>query len=205
SPLCVAIASTARRGVVSISNSAKQHLRRRRAGYVLVSPDEGSHAWFVRRPGWRAGPAHQPGSRDTRRSWQPVVMTRCRNPPYNPDSSTQEWKSEGDEGGFPALSDRAYDDEQRCARSGLQPSRRAQERTRRDGDSAGAAGSRGAQDATPAAGLTEEQRGWWERGSRNDVNGWIHLRIAGAPFERGFQHGSCRTPRRPRSPRDRPT
>jgi hypothetical protein len=63
----------------------------------------------------------------------------------------------------------------------------------------------GAQDATPAAGLTEEQRGWWERGSRNDVNGWIHLRIAGAPFERGFQHGSCRTPRRPRSPRDRPT
>jgi hypothetical protein len=46
-----------------------------------------------------------------------------------------------------------------------------------------------AQDATPAAGLTEEERGWLERASRNDVNGWVHLRIAGAPFERGFQHG----------------
>ena len=47
----------------------------------------------------------------------------------------------------------------------------------------------GAQDATPTAGLTEEERGWLERASRNDVNGWIHLKIAGAPFERGFQHG----------------
>jgi hypothetical protein len=47
----------------------------------------------------------------------------------------------------------------------------------------------GAQDATPTAGLTEEQRGWLERASRTDVNGWIHLTIAGAPFERGFQHG----------------
>ena len=42
--------------------------------------------------------------------------------------------------------------------------------------------------ATPAA-LTEEERGWLERASRNDVNGWVHLKIAGAPFERGFQHG----------------
>src|SRR5215212_4082326 len=47
----------------------------------------------------------------------------------------------------------------------------------------------GAQDATPTAGLTEEERGWLERASRNDVNGWVHLRITGAPFERGFQHG----------------
>jgi uncharacterized protein CbrC (UPF0167 family) len=47
----------------------------------------------------------------------------------------------------------------------------------------------GAQDATPTAGLTEEERGWLERASRNDINGWIHLKIAGAPFERGFQHG----------------
>ena len=49
-----------------------------------------------------------------------------------------------------------------------------------------------AQDATPSAspvGLTDEQRGWLERASRNDVNGWIHLKIEGAPFERGFQHG----------------
>src|SRR5215217_2406080 len=47
----------------------------------------------------------------------------------------------------------------------------------------------GAQDATPTAGLTDEQRGWLERASRNDVNGWVHLKIEGAPFERGFQHG----------------
>ena len=43
--------------------------------------------------------------------------------------------------------------------------------------------------ASPAAGLTDEERGWLERASRNDVNGWIHLRIEGAPFERGFQYG----------------
>ena len=43
--------------------------------------------------------------------------------------------------------------------------------------------------ASPVAGLTEEQRGWLERASRNDVNGWVHLKIEGAPFERGFQHG----------------
>ena len=43
--------------------------------------------------------------------------------------------------------------------------------------------------ASPVAGLTEEERGWVERASRNDINGWVHLQIAGAPFERGFQHG----------------
>ena len=43
--------------------------------------------------------------------------------------------------------------------------------------------------ATSLADLTAEERGWLERASRNDINGWIHLRIAGAPFERGFQHG----------------
>jgi uncharacterized protein CbrC (UPF0167 family) len=47
----------------------------------------------------------------------------------------------------------------------------------------------GAQDATPVVGLSDEERGWLERASRNDVNGWVHLRIEGAPFERGFQHG----------------
>src|ERR687897_3509679 len=46
-----------------------------------------------------------------------------------------------------------------------------------------------AQDATPVTGLSDEQRGWLERASRNDVNGWVHLKIAGDPFERGFQHG----------------
>jgi uncharacterized protein CbrC (UPF0167 family) len=43
--------------------------------------------------------------------------------------------------------------------------------------------------ASPVVGLTEEERGWLERASRNDVNGWIHLKIEGPPFERGFQHG----------------
>lgn len=44
--------------------------------------------------------------------------------------------------------------------------------------------------ASPVAGeLTEEQRGWLERASRGTVNGWLHVRIAGAPFERGFQYG----------------
>ena len=49
-----------------------------------------------------------------------------------------------------------------------------------------------AQDAAPVASpaaLTDEQRGWLERASRTDVNGWVHLRIEGAAFERGFQHG----------------
>jgi Phospholipase B len=43
--------------------------------------------------------------------------------------------------------------------------------------------------ASPVASLTEEEHGWLERASRNDVNGWIHLKIEGAPFARGFQHG----------------
>jgi len=46
-----------------------------------------------------------------------------------------------------------------------------------------------AQDATPVTGLTDAQRGWLGRAARNDINGWIQLKIAGAPFERGFQHG----------------
>jgi len=37
--------------------------------------------------------------------------------------------------------------------------------------------------------LTAEERGWLARAQRSDVNGWIYLRIGGAPFERGFQHG----------------
>ncbi|HEX2281499.1 MAG TPA: twin-arginine translocation signal domain-containing protein, partial [Thermomicrobiales bacterium] len=43
--------------------------------------------------------------------------------------------------------------------------------------------------ASPVIGLTVEERGWLERASRDDVNGWIHLKIEGMPFERGFQHG----------------
>ncbi len=52
-----------------------------------------------------------------------------------------------------------------------------------------------AQEATPAATpvappeLTDEQRGWLERASRREENGWLHVAIEGAPFERGFQHG----------------
>ncbi|MCA9879836.1 MAG: hypothetical protein KC442_18710 [Thermomicrobiales bacterium] len=48
------------------------------------------------------------------------------------------------------------------------------------------------QDATPAAtptALTAEEQGWIASASRQDVNGWVHLRIGGAPFARGFQHG----------------
>ena len=54
---------------------------------------------------------------------------------------------------------------------------------------ASARGQSATPSASPVAGLTEEERGWLEGASRNDVNGWVHLKIAGAPFERGFQHG----------------
>ena len=49
-----------------------------------------------------------------------------------------------------------------------------------------------AQSATPVASpvaLTEEQQGWIEQASRGINNGWLHVRIQGAPFARGFQHG----------------
>jgi hypothetical protein len=47
-----------------------------------------------------------------------------------------------------------------------------------------------AQDATPVpAPLTDEERGWLAQAAREDSNGWIHLKIAGDPFARGFQHG----------------
>lgn len=42
---------------------------------------------------------------------------------------------------------------------------------------------------TGASALTPEEQGWLSKASREDVNGWIHLKIQGAPFERGFQHG----------------
>jgi hypothetical protein len=59
----------------------------------------------------------------------------------------------------------------------------------------GLAGAGQAQEATPAASLgapqplTAEQQGWLARATRRDVEGWIHLSVQGAPFERGFQHG----------------
>jgi hypothetical protein len=52
-----------------------------------------------------------------------------------------------------------------------------------------------AQEGTPIASpvapaaLSDEQRGWLEQASREDVNGWVHLKIGGEPFARGFQHG----------------
>ncbi|MEZ4532905.1 MAG: hypothetical protein R2855_18065, partial [Thermomicrobiales bacterium] len=49
-----------------------------------------------------------------------------------------------------------------------------------------------AQSATPVASpapLTEEQQGWLDQASREDVNGWVHVKVQGAPFARGFQHG----------------
>jgi hypothetical protein len=53
-------------------------------------------------------------------------------------------------------------------------------------------GTSWAQEATPAATpatLTDEERAWLEQAERRDSNGWIHLKIGGAPFARGFQHG----------------
>lgn len=37
--------------------------------------------------------------------------------------------------------------------------------------------------------LTDEQQSWIEKAKRDEVNGWIYLRVGGEPFERGFQHG----------------
>ena len=34
-----------------------------------------------------------------------------------------------------------------------------------------------------------EQQQWLSRARRTERDGWIHLRIVGAPRERGFQHG----------------
>ncbi|MEZ4505410.1 MAG: hypothetical protein R2848_05915 [Thermomicrobiales bacterium] len=44
-----------------------------------------------------------------------------------------------------------------------------------------------AQSATPVASpapLTEEQQGWLDQASREDVNGWVHVKVQGAPFAR---------------------
>src|SRR5262249_55335335 len=49
-------------------------------------------------------------------------------------------------------------------------------------------GGRPAQ-VTASQALTEQERGWLARAGREEVAGWLHLRIQGAPFERGFQHG----------------
>ena len=49
-----------------------------------------------------------------------------------------------------------------------------------------------AQSATPVASpvaLTEEQQGWVDQASNGMNNGWLHVRIQGAPFARGFQYG----------------
>ncbi|GAA1862113.1 C45 family autoproteolytic acyltransferase/hydrolase [Microbacterium koreense] len=37
--------------------------------------------------------------------------------------------------------------------------------------------------------LTAEQEKWIATSSREEVNGWIYLRVGGEPFARGFQHG----------------
>lgn len=47
----------------------------------------------------------------------------------------------------------------------------------------------GAPARTAPAALTDEQTGWLAKASRTDVDGWLHVTIAGAPFERGFQYG----------------
>jgi hypothetical protein len=52
----------------------------------------------------------------------------------------------------------------------------------------GSAPTETAPGGSPGA-LTDQERGWLERASRRETNGWIHVRIQGAPFERGFQYG----------------
>ncbi|MBV8279076.1 MAG: peptidase C45 [Verrucomicrobia bacterium] len=40
-----------------------------------------------------------------------------------------------------------------------------------------------------SADLTTEEKNWLLKATRTDINGWIHIKTQGAPFERGFQHG----------------
>jgi hypothetical protein len=42
---------------------------------------------------------------------------------------------------------------------------------------------------TAPVALTNEQKGWLEGAWRRDINGWLHVSVNGAPFERGFQYG----------------
>jgi Phospholipase B len=37
--------------------------------------------------------------------------------------------------------------------------------------------------------LTAQEKAWLAKARRSERHGWIHLQIAGAPFERGFQYG----------------
>lgn len=37
--------------------------------------------------------------------------------------------------------------------------------------------------------LTTEEQAWMQNASRTDINGWMHIKINGEPFERGFQYG----------------
>jgi hypothetical protein len=48
-----------------------------------------------------------------------------------------------------------------------------------------------AENGAPTAGvkLTDEQQAWLQRAWRFEKNGWLFLHLAGAPQERGFQHG----------------
>jgi hypothetical protein len=43
--------------------------------------------------------------------------------------------------------------------------------------------------AAAQQGLTAEEKGWLAKASRTEDNGWVHVKIGGAPFARGFQHG----------------
>src|SRR6187431_1285084 len=124
------------------------------------------------------------------RRWQ-VLRTRRPHRPYNQDLSTHEW-------GIEERKETKVDFRRRQTVPTTVADSRGSGISRRGVLKTGFAASAsllawpvraGAQDATPTAGLTDEERGWLERASRNDVNGWIHLKIEGAPFERGFQHG----------------
>ena len=37
--------------------------------------------------------------------------------------------------------------------------------------------------------LTEKEKGWLKSSSRENVNGWIHVKVSGDPYPRGFQVG----------------
>ncbi len=37
--------------------------------------------------------------------------------------------------------------------------------------------------------LTPQEQNWMKSASRTDINGWMHIKIKGEPFERGFQYG----------------
>lgn len=44
-------------------------------------------------------------------------------------------------------------------------------------------------EASAQEALSGEEKGWLAKARRSEADGWIHVKIGGEPFERGFQHG----------------